>query len=232
MSRKPIDALKRADRTVLGALALIFVTVTAAWAYVPRTEQRAPASSTPPSVALTLGALQPDTPVPTARPAVLPNAVRVIAAPTQDEVSAVARVVDNPQTQCLAEALYYEARGEGVAGQKAVAEVVFNRMRSGLFPRSICGVITEDAGGTCQFSFECDRQIRAAKEPYEWVRARVLAAAIVSGVVKLGDETDGAVAYHATYVNPDWGYHLTRTVKIGDHIFYKFTNSRWLTRGA
>ena len=232
MTKNSIDALKRADRTLIGALVLILVTATAAWAYVPRTEQSSPAPEEMPAAALALDVAPIGTPVPTARPAVLPNTVRVIAAPTTDQVAAVQAVVSDPQVKCLAEAIYYEARGEGIAGQKAIAEVVFNRIRSGMFPRSICGVVTEDSGGTCQFSFECDGHAHVAREPYEWMRARVLAAAIISGVIKLNDETDGAVAYHATYVDPDWGNHLVRTVRIGNHIFYRFANRRALTRGA
>jgi spore germination cell wall hydrolase CwlJ-like protein len=224
MIRKPIDALKRADRAVIGAFVLILATAGAAWAYAPPTDGAA--ASPGPVVALTLEA-----PV-ASRPVISGEAVRVIAAPSASQVSDVARALASEQTQCLADAMYYEARGEGLAGEKAIAEVVFNRVRSEWFPHSICSVVREEAGGVCQFTFECDGHMRAAKEPYEWTRARVLAAAIISGVVKLNGETEGAVAYHATYVDPDWGSHLVRTVQIGNHIFYKFASPRWETRGA
>jgi hypothetical protein len=229
MTKKPIDALKRADRAMIGAFALVLATAGAAFAYSPSTDKMPVARG--PMVALTLDA--PDAFVPTARPSVLPATVRVIAVPVVDQVSAVASVIDNAQTQCLAEAMYYEARGEGVRGEKAIAEVVFNRMRSGLYPRSVCGVVHEGAGieGGCQFSFTCNGEMLATKSRHDWVRARVLAAAIVSGVIKLDGQTDGAISYHATYVDPDWG-NLVRTVQIGNHIFYRRAGRHWMTRGA
>jgi spore germination cell wall hydrolase CwlJ-like protein len=233
MTKNPIDALKRADRTLIGALALILVTASAAWAYVPHTDRTAPVAQTPATVAVTLNVAPADTPVPTARPQVLPATVRIISAPTQDQVSSVQAVIDNPQTQCLAEAMYYEARGEGARGEKAIAEVVFNRIRSGLYPRSVCGVVNEGAGieGGCQFSFTCNGQTIADKSRHDWVRARVLAAAIIAGVIKLDGETEGAISYHASYVDPDWG-NMVRTVQIGNHIFYRRAGRRWITRGA
>jgi spore germination cell wall hydrolase CwlJ-like protein len=230
MTRKPIDALKRADRTLVGALALVLITASAAWAYVPHTDKAVPAAI-PATVALTLDVAPADTPVPTARPQVLPAAVRIVTAPTQDQVSSVQAVIDNPQTQCLAEAMYYEARGEGPRGEKAIAEVIFNRVRSRLYPRSICGVVNEGAEGACQFSFICNGQMVADKSRRDWVRARVLAAAIIAGVIKLDNETEGATSYHASYVDPDWD-HLVRTVQIGNHIFYRPAGRRWITRGA
>jgi spore germination cell wall hydrolase CwlJ-like protein len=148
-------------------------------------------------------------------------------------VIAVQQVIDNEQTQCLAQAMYYEARGEGARGEKAIAEVIFNRMRSGLYPRSVCGVVNEGAGveGGCQFSFTCNGEMLATKSRHDWVRARVLAAAIVSGVIKLDDETEGAISYHASYVDPDWS-NMVRTVQIGNHIFYRRAGRHILTRGA
>jgi spore germination cell wall hydrolase CwlJ-like protein len=228
MIRKPIDALKRADRALLGAFALIIATAGAAWAYVPSTEHVASA----PVVSLALDASQTLAPLPV-RPVISNAAVRIIATPPVDAVSAVARVIDNAQTQCLAEAMYYEARGEGVRGEKAIAEVVFNRVRSRLYPRSICGVVNEGAGveGGCQFSFTCNGEMLATKSRHDWVRARVLAAAILSGVIKLNDETEGAISYHADYVDPDWS-NMVRTVQIGKHIFYRRAGRHMLTRGA
>jgi spore germination cell wall hydrolase CwlJ-like protein len=231
MNKNPIDALKRADRALIGAFVLMLTTAGAAWAYVPHTDKAAPVSHEP-AVSLTLDAPQ-IIALPTARPEISDDAVRVIAAPLSDQVTAVARVIDNTQTQCLAEAMYYEARGEGTRGEKAIAEVVFNRARSGLYPRSICGVVNEGAAveGGCQFSFTCNGQMLATKSRHDWVRARVLAAAIMSGVIKLDNETEGATSYHASYVDPDWD-HLVRTVQIGNHIFYRPAGRRWVTRGA
>jgi spore germination cell wall hydrolase CwlJ-like protein len=228
MIKKPIEALKRADRALIGALALVLATAGAAWAYVPSTDEMPAARE--PVFTLTL-----DTPkiAPAAVAAVIaPESVRVIPAAV-DSVTAVANVINDAQTQCLAEAMYYEARGEGVRGEKAIADVVFNRMHSGLYPRSICGVVHEGAGieGGCQFSFTCNGEMLATKTRHDWVRARVLAAAIISGVIKLDDETGGAISYHANYVDPDWS-NMVRTVQIGNHIFYRRAGHHALTRGA
>jgi spore germination cell wall hydrolase CwlJ-like protein len=230
MIRNPIDALRRADRAVIGALALVIATAGAAWAYVPSTDKIAPARE--PVASLTLDIPKID---PAAVDAVIAPqpVVRVVPAPARDAVAAVASAIDNAQTRCLAEAMYYEARGEGVRGEKAIAEVVFNRVRSGLYPRSVCGVVHEGAGveGGCQFSFTCNGEMLATKSRHDWVRARVLAAAIVSGVIKLDDQTGGAISYHASYVDPDWN-NMVRTVQIGNHIFYRRAGRHWLTRGA
>jgi spore germination cell wall hydrolase CwlJ-like protein len=229
MIKNSSNALRRADRALMGAFVLMLVTAGAAAAYSPFTDKMADA---PEPVAVLMPAVA-AVAVPTARP-VLADTVRVIAAPTAAQVAAVARVVSDTQTQCLADAMYYEARGEGVVGEKAVAEVVYNRVHSRLFPRTICGVVYEGAhlSTGCQFSFTCDGEMHSAKSHEDWIRARVLAAAIVSGVIKLGDETDGAIAYHATYVDPDWGSNLVRTVRIGNHVFYRLVGRHWDTRGA
>jgi spore germination cell wall hydrolase CwlJ-like protein len=232
MTKNPMDAFKRADRAVIAAFALVLISAGAAMAYNPHTDEIA---SRGPAVSLTLD--QPKAISSTAVADVIAPppapAVRLIEAPIINPVTAVAAVIDNAQTQCLAEAMYYEARGEGVRGEKAIAEVIFNRMRSGLYPRTICGVVNEGAGveGGCQFSFTCNGEMLAIRTRHDWVRARVLAAAVVAGVVKLDGETEGATSYHANYVDPDWG-NMVRTVQIGNHIFYRRAGRHWLTRGA
>jgi len=127
--------------------------------------------------------------------------------------------------RCLAEAMYYEARGEGVDGQKAIAEVVFHRMHARGYPHSICGVVYEGAsagaGRGCQFSFACNGDANRPKESAAWFRARTLAAKIMSGLVHLEDMTQNAIAFHASDVQPEWGDHLERTIQIGNHIFYR-----------
>jgi hypothetical protein len=229
IKKNSIDALKRADRALIGAFVLMLITASAAFAYNPPADEVASRSAV-----VSLRMSQPKAFAPVAVAAVVaPASVRVIPAPAIDAVAAVKRVIDNEQTQCLAQALYYEARGEGVRGEKAVAEVVFNRVHSRLFPHSICGVIFEGASieGGCQFSFTCNGEMHVAKSHYDWTRARVLAGAIMAGVVKLDNETEGATFYHADYVDPDWD-HLVRTVQIGNHIFYRRASRRALTSGA
>jgi len=125
--------------------------------------------------------------------------------------------------KCLSEALYYEARGEGQGGQKAVAEVVFHRMNHGNFGHSICAVVYEGrAKPGCQFSFACDANaLKRAKRPEEWRQAELLAAQILTGQVALKNSTGGALNYHAVSASPDWAETMDRTAQIGNHIFYR-----------
>lgn len=133
-------------------------------------------------------------------------------------------VTREEQSECLAEALYYEARGEGTEGEKAVAEVVLQRTREHNYPRTICGVVYEGAqpdNRVCQFSFACDGTLRQPKDRTTWERARKLAEAIVSGAVKLAGQTRHAIAYHSIGVQPAWAEAMVQTVQIGNHVFYR-----------
>lgn len=144
----------------------------------------------------------------------------VVAKPSPSEIAMAQLLADR---HCLAEAMYYEARGEGVEGQMAVAEVVFHRMRSSAYPSTICGVVFQGAQEkrACQFSFVCNGDMERRKEPHAWAAARLLAAKIMTGAVPLGDITDDATSYHAVSVDPAWAGHLIRTVQIGNHVFYR-----------
>ena len=121
---------------------------------------------------------------------------------------------------CLSQAVYYEARGEPAEGQAAVAQVVLNRVRSGVHPASVCGVVFEGARHAgCQFSFACDP--RLAGRPVggaAWRRAETVAAAALATPGR--PELRGALNYHADYVRPGWAQRLRRAVEIGRHIFY------------
>ncbi|MGD0190744.1 MAG: cell wall hydrolase [Rhizomicrobium sp.] len=125
--------------------------------------------------------------------------------------------------KCLAEAMYYEARGEGREGQEAIAEVVFHRMKARGYPRSICGVVYQgsERGHGCQFSFACDGELQLPKSPSAWSRARLLAAKIMAGAVQLGDITGDAISFHAADIQPDWADTMERTIQIGNHVFYR-----------
>ena len=125
--------------------------------------------------------------------------------------------------KCLSEVLYYEARGEGAGGQKAVAEVVFHRMNHGQYGHSICAVVYEgkDKPG-CQFSFTCHANVlNHVKKPEEWRQAELMAAQILTGQVALKNSTGGALNYHAVTVEPDWAETMDKTTQIGNHIFYR-----------
>ena len=140
------------------------------------------------------------------------------------------------EQQCLAEAIYYEARSESTRGQKAVAEVVLNRVESRFYPDSVCGVVyqgTERAKArkrkNCQFSFTCDGSMErwtAAGE--KWADAENLAAIMLDG--DYTPQTKDATHYHATYVKPVWAKRLKRTRQVGKHIFYQDLPFRRLKR--
>jgi len=123
---------------------------------------------------------------------------------------------------CLAQAIYYEARSESEDGQRAVAQVVLNRVRHPSWPNSVCGVVYQGpmrAGGGCQFTFTCDGSLRISPRGEGWARARRLAAEALAGRVfaPVGLST----FYHANYVMPRWAPRLLKTAVIGTHLFYR-----------
>ncbi|MCF6443789.1 cell wall hydrolase [Nereida sp. MMG024] len=125
------------------------------------------------------------------------------------------------QWRCLAEALYFEARGESVKGQFAVAEVIMNRVKSRNYPNSICGVINQGTGKkfACQFTYTCDGKKEIISEPKAFARVgKVARMTIDGGLPKL---TNGATHYHTKAVNPRWARVYPRTATIGFHIFYR-----------
>jgi hypothetical protein len=129
------------------------------------------------------------------------------------------------ESQCLAEAMYFEARGEGADGQEAVAEVVLQRTRNRNYGSTVCAVVyegIEPGRRDCQFSFACDGSLKRPKEPAIWQETRLLAEKIMSGQVKLSNRTQQAIAYHNVDVTPFWSASMLRTTKIGNHVFYRF----------
>jgi hypothetical protein len=122
---------------------------------------------------------------------------------------------------CLSQAVYYEAAGEGVDGERAVAQVVLNRMRHPGFPASVCGVVYQgaDRSSGCQFTFACDGSLLRTPVPSLWARARKIAEDALSGHVFA--PVGHATHYHADYVLPYWADSLDKSVQIGRHIFYR-----------
>jgi spore germination cell wall hydrolase CwlJ-like protein len=127
------------------------------------------------------------------------------------------------QWRCLAEALYFEARGETVKGQFAVAEVILNRVKSARFPDSLCGVIRQGTGRKyqCQFTYTCDGRKEVIAEPKAFERVSKVARAAMDG--QSGDLTGGATHYHTTSVRPSWARVYKQTARIGVHVFYRHT---------
>ncbi len=125
------------------------------------------------------------------------------------------------ELQCMALNLYFEARGETSAGQKAVGHVVLNRVNHAGFPKSVCGVVKQGEEGKrfrCQFSWWCDGLSDQPRNQRSW-RQSILVAAEVFNETN-ADPTHGALWYHADYVNPYWKRSMEKGPKIGKHIFY------------
>ena len=123
--------------------------------------------------------------------------------------------------ECLTQAIYYEAASESVDGQRAVAQVVLNRVRHPAYPASVCGVVYQGSERTtgCQFSFTCDGSLRRTPASGLWQRARKLATDALAG--KVFAPVGHATYYHADYVVPYWADSLDKQIQIGRHIFYR-----------
>lgn len=122
--------------------------------------------------------------------------------------------VDGRDLSCLTEALYYEARGEGVQGQKAVAEVILNRVDHPRFPKSVCGVVNQSG----QFSYH-GRVSKRFNERGAYQQAKTIARAALLGAPR--NLTNGATYFHTGGVRPSWSRKFLRTTRIGSHIFYR-----------
>ena len=126
------------------------------------------------------------------------------------------------ERKCLAEAVYFEARSESAEGQAAVAQVILNRVRSGLYPASVCGVVYQNRHRhlACQFTFACEGKSLRIADAESWETAKRVAREVTEGTTYLA-EVGGATHYHADYVRPNWARRLKKMDVIGRHIFYK-----------
>lgn len=140
--------------------------------------------------------------------------VKIEGGPEQIYKTSNARLFSSNDLNCLAEALYFEARGEGRQGQAAVAEVILNRVDSGRFPNSVCGVINQPS----QFSYTIGGR-KTIRNKGAYMRVRQVAEAALSG--NSGNLTGGATYFHTPAVRPAWSHRFQRTVRIGRHIFYR-----------
>lgn len=201
-----LETLWRADRVLAGAVALVALAAGgiagATIVYNPHTDKPAVVE-----VAAT----------PALAPAPLPSSVEALIAADPALVELVA------EHKCLSEALYFEARGEGAKGQAAVAEVIFQRLRSKNYPSSICGVVYQGQKSKdgCQFSFACGKKKAVVRNEKQWNNAQMLAARILTTGVRMDDLTSRATHFHAISVSPEWADHLVKTIQIGNHVFYR-----------
>ncbi len=126
--------------------------------------------------------------------------------------------LEDPIT-CLARTIYWEAKGEGEQGMRAIAAVVLNRLGKPGFPDTVCGVVKEGRSQRrCQFSWWCDGRPDEAQDPSAYAVARDVARRALNGETK--DPTGGALYFHDRRVDPEWASAYRRTAEIGDHLFY------------
>lgn len=121
--------------------------------------------------------------------------------------------------QCLSKALYFEARGETLKGQFAVAEVILNRVDSPRYPNSVCGVVEQGGKGSCQFSYHCDGARDVMRDKAAAATAGRIARLMLDGAPR--SLTLGATHFHTRAVKPSWSRKFERTAAIGAHLFYK-----------
>jgi hypothetical protein len=124
--------------------------------------------------------------------------------------------------KCLADAIYFESRGEPLRGQKAVAQVVMNRVFSGRYPHDVCGVVFQNASHylACQFTFACTGRRLNRGEPRMWQRANRIARDMLDGKIWL-TEVAHATHYHASWVRPLWIREMAKLYRLGVHTFYR-----------
>jgi hypothetical protein len=214
MTRKTHDAVARADRVLIAALAIILATASAAvgasFTYGQHTDQ--------------IRVIKVEKPV-----------VRLVQAPSIPAPISIRGMASDvvlsrllAEHRCLSEVMYFEARGEGEEGQKAVAEVIFHRMNKGNYGHSICAVVYEGVGtATCQFSFVCDGKPNWITDAQLWREILLEASTLLNCLQECNTPEDpkGSLAlsthYHAVSVSPRWSKKLHRTGQIGNHIFYR-----------
>lgn len=132
------------------------------------------------------------------------------------------------EQKCLATAIYFEARGESLRGQAAVAQVVLNRVRNPTYPNTICGVVyqNQQMKNRCQFSFACDGKKDVINNRKSYKTAEDIAMAVTAGKIFL-PEVASSTHYYAQYVSPGWARSMQKMKKIGLHIFYRTYGGGW-----
>ncbi len=139
-----------------------------------------------------------------------------------------ASVFSEAEQKCLAEGIYFEARGESMEGQAAVGQVILNRVRNPTYPNSICGVVYQNRTwrNRCQFSFACDGTRPRVRSRHHYEVAQDIGMAVTAGKIFI-PEVGSATHYHATYVSPRWARTMDRVQRIGLHIFYRTKGGGW-----
>lgn len=138
---------------------------------------------------------------------------------SDDWLAALPEPSGDEEWQCLSKAIYFESRGETLKGQFAVAEVILNRVDSADYPDTICGVVMQQGGGGCQFSYVCDGRADRMRDPEAMWRAERIARVMIDGAPRA--LTMGATHFHTRWVRPGWSNRFPQTASIGAHLFYR-----------
>lgn len=136
-----------------------------------------------------------------------------------DWLAAQPEASGDAEWSCLTKAIYFEARGETIPGQFAVAEVILNRVDSGMYPQDVCAVVGQRGAGGCQFSYVCDGRSDAMTDQAALEVAGKIAAAMLAGGPRT--LTEGATHFHTGAVRPSWSRRFPLTARIGAHLFYR-----------
>jgi spore germination cell wall hydrolase CwlJ-like protein len=148
---------------------------------------------------------------------ILPGLICILASLYANDASAGSL---RDEQQCLALAMYWEARGEGRPGMVAVGWIILNRAGSQHFPATPCAVVYQGSERSpCQFSWWCDGKSDRPRNRNSWTKARIIAAEILVNPPR--DPTNGALFYHSNRIPLPWRRPRVRTVRIGNHIFYR-----------
>ena len=153
--------------------------------------------------------------------------VPVAKAQAEKQTSKVASQHFTNEVQCLAENIYFESGNQTFEGKLAVAQVTINRVNSGKFAKTVCGVVKQkdEINGrmVCQFSWFCNQAYNLVRNKYQWEESVLVAKkALTTEVAHDILHKEKAMYFHANYVNPGWN--LPRVTQIGNHIFYKERN--------
>ncbi|MFN3172006.1 MAG: cell wall hydrolase [Hyphomicrobiales bacterium] len=157
-----------------------------------------------------------------------PSAAASALAETEGQQQISAFLSNDRQFQCLAEGVYFEARGEPRRGQVAVAQVIMNRVNHDEFPDTICGVVYQNQHwrNRCQFSFACDGVPERITERAAWELAEDVSRQVLENR-DLIETIEESTHYHATYVRPRWAPRMIRLDRVGLHVFYKGRYGGW-----
>ena len=149
-----------------------------------------------------------------------PSPSELINKPEAQAVDPAGREPLDDAITCLARTIYWEARGEATIDMEAIASVVMNRLGHEGFPNTICNVVKQGhEQGSCQFSWWCDGRSDQAKEDESYATAKEIARKALN--LQLTDRTGGALYFHQRNATPGWAAEYTKTVEIGEFIFYK-----------